>query len=236
MQRFHFPTLNNQEILVISNDNEIYHQLTKVLRSKIWEEIIFFDWCNYFDLTYKIKSIDKKEISFDLKEKREKRDNKELSLNIYQCIPNKQEKIELILQKWVEVWYNSFYFFKSERSQNLKITDNKIERFKKIITEAVEQSGRNIIPELHFLEKIDFKNIKWENIYFHTDKTNAKKLKELEIKNWKANIFVWPEWWFSESEVNIFNKNWFIKVNLWDYIFRTETAWIVVGFYLLENI
>ena len=235
MQRFHFPTLNNQELLIIANSNDIYHQLTKVLRSKTWEEIILFDWNNFFDYSYKIESIEKKSISLKLTNKIQKPTENQIILNLYQSIPNKQEKVELILQKWVEVWYNSFYFFKSERSQNLKINENKIERFKKIITEAVEQSGRNIVPKLHFLEKIDFKTIKWLNIYFHTDKTNAKKLKSLDIKSWKANIFIGPEWGFSDNEISIFNKYWFQKVNLWNSILRTETAWIVVWFYLLEN-
>ena len=236
MQRFHFPALNNQELLIISNDNDIYHQLTKVLRINTWEEIIFFDWSNLYDYVYKIDSIEKKSIGFKLIKKLSKLSKNNLEINLYQSIPNKQEKIEYILQKWVEVWYNSFIFFKSERSQNLKINENKIERFKKIITEAVEQSGRNVLPELHFLEKIDLKSTKWQNIYFHTDKTKAKKLKELNIKEWKINIFIWPEWGFSDNEIIVFEKNNLTKINLWDYILRTETAWIVVWFYLLENV
>jgi 16S rRNA (uracil1498-N3)-methyltransferase len=235
MQRFHFPTLNNQQLLIISNDTDIYHQLTKVLRTKTWEEVIFFDWNNFFDYIYKIESIEKKSITLKLINKIQKSIENPLDINLYQSLPNKQEKIELILQKWVEVWYNSFCFFKSERSQNLKISENKIDRFKKIIIEATEQSSRNIVPELHFLKKIDFKSIKWNNIYFHTDKNKAKKIKELNIKNWKANIFIWPEWGFSNNEITIFDTIWFQKVNLWDSILRTETAGIVVWFYLLEN-
>ena len=236
MQRFHFPTLNNQEIITISNNKDLFHQLTKVLRTKIWEEIIFFDWSNLYDYTYKIESIEKKSMSLKLTNKIQKSTKNQIALNLYQSLPNKQEKIELILQKGVEVWYTNFFFFKSERSQNLKLSENKIERFNKIVIEAVEQSGNNIIPELHFLEKIDFRNIKWDNIYFHTDKTNAKKLKELDIKSKKANIFVWPEWGFTDNETINFDKIWFQKANLWDSILRTETTWIVVWFYLLQNI
>jgi 16S rRNA (uracil1498-N3)-methyltransferase len=236
MQRFHFPTLNNKELLIISNDNDIYHQLTKVLRINTWEEVIFFDWSNLYDYIYKVDFIEKKSIGFKLIKKLPKQSENNLEINLYQSIPNKQEKIEYIIQKWVEVWYSSFIFFKSERSQNLKINENKIDRFKKIITEAVEQSGRNITPEIQFLEKIDLKSTKWQNIYFHTDNNKAKKLKELNIKEWKINIFIWPEWGFSENEIDVFDKNWFQKVNLWDFILRTETAWIVVWFYLLENL
>ncbi|NDK07948.1 RsmE family RNA methyltransferase [Candidatus Gracilibacteria bacterium] len=236
MQRFHFPTLNNQEIITISNNKDLFHQLTKVLRTKIGEEIIFFDGSNLYDYTYKIESIEKKSMSLKLTNKIQKSTKNQIALNLYQSLPNKQEKIELILQKGVEVGYTNFFFFKSERSQNLKLSENKIERFNKIVIEAVEQSGNNIIPEIHFLEKIDFRNIKGDNIYFHTDKTNAKKLKELDIKSKKANIFVGPEGGFTDNETINFDKIGFQKANLGDSILRTETTGIVVGFYLLQNI
>lgn len=236
MQRLFLPLINNENTVVITNSSPIYNQLTKVLRCKVSDEIIFFDWKKNLDLIYKIESITKQSIAFKLQKTVEKLDNSKININLYQSIPNKQEKIEYILQKWVEVWYNNFYFFKSDRSQNLKINENKIERFKKIITEAVEQSGRNVLPELYFLEKIDFKNIKWNNIYFHTDKNKANKLKDLNITDLKINIFVWPEWGFSDNEIELFEKNNLTKVNLWDYILRTETAWIVVGFYLMQNV
>ncbi|MFA5917789.1 MAG: RsmE family RNA methyltransferase [Candidatus Gracilibacteria bacterium] len=236
MQRFHFPTLNNKELLIISNDNDIYHQLTKVLRINTGEEVIFFDGSNLYDYIYKVDFIEKKSIGFKLIKKLPKQSENNLEINLYQSIPNKQEKIEYIIQKGVEVGYSSFIFFKSERSQNLKINENKIDRFKKIITEAVEQSGRNITPEIQFLEKIDLKSTKGQNIYFHTDNNKAKKLKELNIKEGKINIFIGPEGGFSENEIDVFDKNGFQKVNLGDFILRTETAGIVVGFYLLENL
>jgi 16S rRNA (uracil1498-N3)-methyltransferase len=233
MQRFFLDAQLWQEEIIL-NDEEIFFQLTKVLRSKVWDKIIFFDWKVYIDFVYKILSIDKKNIIFSL-ENKIKKESEDLSLNLYQSIPNKIDKIELILQKWVEVWYKSFYFFRSERSQDLRLSDNKIERFKKIVIEAVEQSWRNVIPEIFFLDKLDFKNIFWEKLYFHTESENSKKLRELEIKRDCINIFVWPEWGFSEKEVKSFEENWLIKVNLWNNILRTETAWMVVWFYFVQK-
>ncbi|MDF1682326.1 MAG: 16S rRNA (uracil(1498)-N(3))-methyltransferase [Patescibacteria group bacterium] len=46
-------------------------------------------------------------------------------------------------------------FFKSERSQNINLSENKIERLNKIIIEAVEQSGRSKIPELAFVDDLN---------------------------------------------------------------------------------
>lgn len=233
MQRIFLDTnLGDKEIIL--NDKEIYHQLTKVLRVKVWDNVIFFDWIKCEDFIYEIKSIDKKNIIFSFKEEKEKQ-FEELKINLYQSLPNKIDKIELIIQKWVEVWYSSFNFYKSERSQNLNISDNKIERFKKIILEAVEQSGRNIVPEINFYDKLILEDIKWQNIYFHTENDKSKKLEDIEIDEKCVNIFVWPEWWFSEKEILEFDKKGFLKVNLWENILRTETTWIVVGFFLLQK-
>jgi RsmE family RNA methyltransferase len=45
-------------------------------------------------------------------------------------------------------------FFRSKRSQKLNLSENKIERLKKIIIEASEQSNRNIVPELIIFDDI----------------------------------------------------------------------------------
>ena len=50
------------------------------------------------------------------------------------------------------------------------------------------------------------------------------------------NIFIWPEWWFSEEEVKRFEEKDFARIYLWNRILRTETAWIVVGFTLGQMI
>jgi 16S rRNA U1498 N3-methylase RsmE len=63
---------------------------------------------------------------------------------------------------------------------------------KKIIIEAVEQSGRNKIPELNISDEISFVKLKNdENIYFHTDFLDSTNIKNLEINyTKKINVFV----------------------------------------------
>lgn len=236
MQRF-FLEINilwNSEIIL--DDEKIIYQLIKVLKSKIWDEVIFFNWINFVDFKYKIIAFNKKNIIFSFIEKVEKlKENYKLVL--FQALPNKIEKIEEIIKKWTEIWYSEFNFFKSERSQNLKLLNSKLERFNKIIKEASEQSNRNIVPRFNFFQKLDFRNISWNNIFFHTDISNSQKINELNINfNKNINIFIWPEWWFSKEENDFFIKNNFIKVNLWWNILRTENTSIVVWFYLLQHI
>ncbi len=237
MQRFYnqdFPVL---EKIFISKDKDFINQLTKVLRSKPWDKIILFNWKDNFDYIYEISHLEKRSVLLNKLEKIEKEKNNKFEINLFQAFVNKLSKIELILQKWVEVWINNFYFFSWERSQYFPISENKKERFKKIIIEAIEQSGQNKIPSLNFSEiNFEEKNTKNLNLFFHTKNNNSKTLNEIKIKNYeKINIFVWPEWGFSETEINNFLQKDFTQVYLWKNILRAETVWIALWFYFRQK-
>jgi len=235
MQRFFLEINILWQKEIILNNNEIIFQLTKVLRSKVWDEVLFFNWKTFFDYKYKITSIDKKNIIFSFVEKIVK-DIEEKKLVLFQSIPNNLGKIEEIINFWTQVWFIEFNFFKSERSQYLKLGENKIDRFKKIIKESSELSNRNIIPKLNFLEKLDFSKITWEKVFFHTENEKSIKLKDLSLDlTQNINIFIWPEWGFSQKENDEFIKNWCKKVNLWSHILRTQVAPIVVWFFIWQS-
>ena len=261
MQRFYIPNFTKQEIFILNDKDaprafptgHIFHQLTKVLRVREWEKIIFFDWVKNLDFTYEIIEIAKKEIKLIFIEEIEKNSELDFELNLFQAMPNKLEKIEYILQKWVEIWYKKFVFYRSERSQKLVISEKKLNRLYKIMVEALEQSWRNLIPTFN-LEAEDFKwkflsNFEWDDymevwkeaIFLHTENWKSQKINKY-IENLsknsikKQNIYVWPEWGFSGKEIEYFEKNNFTRIHLWNRILRTETAWIVVGFTLWQMI
>lgn len=237
MQRFYFPDLLTTNFTFVLTDNDMIHQLVKVLRVKIWEKIIFFDWNDSYDYIFQIKQINKKDIVLEQVWRENKNTEIDFELNLYQSLPNKMDKIELILQKWVEVGIKNFVFFRSERSQKLLISDNKIDRLNKIIVEAIEQSGRNSMPELVILDKYDFSPLKNDqNIIFHTKSEDTVSLKNLELDYSKnINLFVWPEWGFSDDEIKNFKRIFWKKVHLWDRILRTETTGIVTSFFIIQN-
>ena len=70
----------------------------------------------------------------------------------------------------------------------------------------------------------------------HTKDENYIKLSEIKAKSWeKINIFIGPEWWFSDEEIEIFQKNNFQKIFLWNRILRTETVGFTVAFFIIQN-
>ena len=231
MQRFYIKDFIKKENISIK-DMYLINQMIKVLRVKVWDSFIVFDWEKQSDYLYEISKIEKREINARLIKEIEKKREKKNKINLYQSITNKYEKIEYILQKWVEVWIYEFNFFRGDRSQKLNISENRLERFKKIIIEAVEQSGWNKIPELVIKENLEIKNEN-KTIFFHTKENNSKKLKDIENKE-NINLIVWSEWGLSEEEIKDFKDKWYEKVYLWENILRTETVWVVVWFFLIN--
>lgn len=229
MHRFYNPNVKGEKNFTLE-EVEIIHQITKVFRSNVWDEYIFFNGKEYTDYIYKLEEIEKKKLVFSLV-KEIKKSNIENDIHLYQAIPNKTQKIEYIIQKGVEIGINSFIFFEAERSQKLHLSENKIERYVKIAIEALEQSNGNILPHIEFMKELP--EIMGENILFlHTDIKKAKSLKEAKNIGTGTQIMVGPEGGWSEREVEEFTKKKYTQVYLWERIMRTETVSSVVAFYI----
>ena len=57
MQRFHYNTDLKKDLFI--EDKDFFHQISHVLRSKIWDNIILFN-STWFDYIYSISEITKK--------------------------------------------------------------------------------------------------------------------------------------------------------------------------------
>lgn len=231
MQRFYRENLQEEFFI---DDKIFINQILKVLRWKLWEKYIFFDGKVQKDFIYKLSKIEKNKIFFKKETEISKNVEINFCLNVFCALPNKIEKIELICQKLTEIWVSKIIFFKAKRSQKIFLNDNKIDRIKKIIVEATEQSFRNFVPEFEILDNLDLQKINWQKIFFHTKNENAKLLKNMDFEE-EINIFVWPEWWFDELEVQNFEKNNFERVYFGDRILRMETSAITSAFYIVQN-
>lgn len=230
MHRFYYSSLPWEKAFSLT-DTEIYHQIVKVFRAEIGDMFCFFNGVDPIDYVYEIEAIEKKCIQFVLKEKLQKEQSKK-QIILIEALPNKAQKLEYIIQKWVEIGIDTFVFFPSERSQKLPLSENKKERYEKIAIEALEQSGGNILPSISF-EKSFPENLEGNILFFHTGKDNTKLLKEATIMGTGTHILVvWPEGGWSEREVEKFKEKKYTQVYLWSNILRCETVSSVVAFYL----
>ena len=215
------------------------NHIANVLRMKPGEELLISakgDW----DYLCKIVDIETDRVNLKVLESMEQR---ELPVNItlLQGIP-KSDKLEMIIQKAVELGVNEIIPVKTKRvvvKIDEKKVDTKVNRWNAIAESAAKQSKRSIIPKVHEPMSIDnaleivkdfgVKLIPYENAD-GIDKT--RKILDGMDKTKEIAVFIGPEGGYEEAEVERIKNSGFEVITLGKRILRTETA----GLALLSNI
>ncbi|MEI6672153.1 MAG: RsmE family RNA methyltransferase [bacterium] len=141
---------------IIVNDTELLAQLRKVLRARIGDHI-------WIQSPQDEKTKIRYEISITLwdnkmfegtivHEQQHTLGNEKTTMLV--AMPNKWDKVELIVQKLTECGLDQIVFWPSERSIIRTWNPKKEERLQKIIQEAVEQSRGRKLPKLVFATDI----------------------------------------------------------------------------------
>ena len=215
-------------------EDEQFHYLSNVRRFCVGDEINIFDGLGN---SYKarIDNIDKKSIrGIILSSKTLVLPDKKISL--YTAIP-KGERFDWLIEKASEIGISKIVPVIYVRSVVKELSENKLERYKKISISASSQSWRADIMPIEkpvkfdeVIEKIcDEKNtlnvLPWES---EEEKSILSLLKgNKDIKN--INIFIGPEGGFDKTEIDVAVKNGFKTVTLGKNILRVETAAIVAS-------
>ncbi len=142
----------------------------------------------------------------------------------------KSDKLEFVLQKGVEIGVSAFVPFTCERCVVSKPGDSKIDRWRKIVREAAEQSKRCLLPLLH--PAVTFQRaceqagstsmILWEA---EERQSLSTVLRSHAFKNAdNISLFIGPEGGFTASEVEYAGAHGIIPVGLGRRILRAETA------------
>ena len=214
--------------------DEQFHYLSNVRRFSVGDEINIFDGLGN---SYKarIDNIDKKSMKGTiLSSKTLVLPNKKISL--YTAIP-KGERFDWLIEKTSEIGISKIVPVIYSRSVVKELSENKLERYKKISISASSQSWRadimTIEKPVNFNETVeklstqkDTLNIlPWES---EEEKNILGILNEnKDIKN--INIFIGPEGGFDKTEIDIAIKKGFKTVTLGKNILRVETAAIVAS-------
>ena len=151
--------------------------------------------------------------------------------------PLKNDKIEYLIQKLTELGVSNIILFNSERNiakiKKDKV-DSKLNRWNKIIKEAAEQSKRNIIPDItyvdslrdliKFSENYDYKVVAYEKESVNEDNINLKKLLTSDLNNKDVIAVFGSEGGLSEQEIDSLIDGKFDVIGLGKRILRAETA------------
>ena len=220
--RLYFPD-KIQSDLSSHLTNEQTHYVKDVMRLKIGDKLSVFNTLGEWSAT--IESYEKNGVKIKIMEKVRDKDNEK---NIWLAFsPIKQNPLNFIIQKGTELGVQKFIPILTERSMVREIN---IERIKKIIVEASEQSNRISVPEINKPELL--KNFlsqfpKNGSLIFCDINSNQNSLKNILEKNIDDPIciLVGPEGDFSENERKmIIDLNQTTSISLAKNILKSETA------------
>ena len=223
---------------VISEKEEpdIFYQLSRVLRARPGDGVILqanSDSPPVFQYLFRIRELKKNGIPVEFISKEINGNELGFQLNLWVCLPNKPDKLEMIIQKAVELGASKIFLFESDFSQfkhNLRM-----ERLEKIAWEAAEQAERAIVPEVtekgklgNFINGAADNEIK--NVLVAMERADTKPL-NLTLSDFSGSkeisILVGPEGGFSENEKILIKEKGLTTFSLGKRILRMETAVIM---------
>lgn len=225
MTRIYQPVSIIENSIMTLDDNAFNH-LIRVLRMKTGENIILFDGTNHITPAT-IHEINKKSVT--VKTATTLLDNRESPLKIHlgQVI-SRGEKMEFTIQKSVELGVTSITPLLSERcgvKLDAERLDKKVNQWQKIVISACEQCGRNIIPVIHPVMKLE----NWcanlnsgLRLNLHPKATHG--IKHLPTGQTDISLLIGPEGGLSDDEINMTHQYQFTDILLGPRILRTETA------------
>jgi 16S rRNA (uracil1498-N3)-methyltransferase len=227
MHRFFIPKdWFEQDNITITG--EPLHQISYVLRLKPTDRIIVLDNCGW-EFEVEIERITKEQVKGKVLNKTRGQGEPTVKITLYQALL-KTDKFELVLQKGVELGVTAFVPFVSERCVTRKASASKIERWRKIIREAAEQSERLVLPILQPLVSFSevCQSVK-QPVLLLWEEEKRVSLKEIlqtpPFKNATAlNLFIGPEGGFPASEVELAKRQGIVIASLGKRVLRAETA------------
>ena len=203
-------------------DKDLVHRIRNVLRLKKEDFLYVFDGQGK-EYLYGIEAIAKKSVLIkrDSLSKSSSAPGRRIILGFPLA---KEDKIDFILQKATELGVGGFIPFACKRCLKVKVSDEKLERWKRIITEALRQSERLWMPSLK--EVLDFQEITSVSykVKLVASVKGEKVSSILDGQEEEVFVLVGPEGDFSPSEYNQLGQSNFKFLKLSSHILRVETA------------
>ncbi len=243
MHRFFVTTDNLHEKHVILTGPQA-HQICDVLRMKPGEKIIVLDNTGY-ECTVVLGKVVRQEVAGQVISRRKCEAEPKARITLYQSLLAR-EKFELVLQKCTEIGVVCFVPVVTQRCIIRRadtVTPKKMSRWRSIITEAAEQSGRGRIPRLE--DAVNFTDAVsgldgFDCRLIGSLEANESGLREI-IRTGNAEpseiaLFIGPEGGFTEDEIALSRSKGTASFSLGKRILRTETAAVVASALILYEL
>lgn len=200
--------------------------MKNVLRKRVGERIILFNGSGK-ECMAEIKKFFRDKVEVEILEIMESTTEPKIFVSLF-CSILKRVNFEFAVQKATEIGVKEIIPLICKNTVKLGLN---LERMRKIIKEAAEQSGRGILPTIsepiNFREAIErVKNSELKILFDSSGKDFFKVFKKAK----KISIFVGPEGGWIKEEIELAKKEKFEVSNLGKLNLRSETAAIVSSF------
>ena len=222
---YHPTSLNSLTSCALSEDGA--NHVGRVLRMQPGDQLELFDGSNHIYQAV-INAITKKSVDVDILSRQLDDRESPLAIHLGQVI-SRGERMEFTIQKSVELGVNVITPLWSERC-GVKLDgermEKKIQQWQKIAIAACEQCGRNKIPEIRPLMKLQ----QWCAEQDDTLKLNLHPRATHSIRTLPAipaagvRLLIGSEGGLSPQEIAQTEQQGFVEVLLGKRVLRTETA------------
>ncbi len=222
---YHPESLENQSQCQLSEDAA--NHVGRVLRMQVSEKLELFDGSNYI-YPAEITESSKKTVSVKILDRQLDDRESPLKIHLGQVI-SRGERMEFTIQKSVELGVNVITPLWSERcgvKLDAERMEKKIQQWQKIAIAACEQCGRNVVPEIRPMMKLQ----DWCAEQDGTLKLNLHPRANYSIKTLPqipaagVRLLIGSEGGLSPQEIQQTKQQGFTDILLGKRVLRTETA------------
>lgn len=208
-------------------DSELASQLKNVLRLKANDKIILTNG-RRGEATARIVKFAKNAVEVEIERVDRNQNEPHVRTVLYAAIL-KRENFELVVQKATEIGISEIVPLQTERIVKQRVNP---ERLARIVKEAVEQSGRGIVPTIAepatLAEALLHSRKNDTNLFFDL---NSDPVGRHPIRGDRVGVFVGPEGGWSEAERGAAREEEGVRlVSLGDLTLRAETAAVIAAY------
>ena len=244
MRRFFVPPglLADREVNL---PPELARRLATVLRLKRGERLVLADGAGR-DYEVELTAVSPRAATAAVVAERPSPPEPSLELVLYQSLIRPQ-RFELVLEKGTELGVSRFVPLLSGRARVRtpgpagEGGSQRMQRWRRIVTEAAEQSGRGRVPAIDppslFEDAVrsapGLRLLPWEG---ERSQGLRSYLRSLGDRPLAASLFIGPEGGFAEDEVRLAREAGCVPISLGPRILRSETAGIVAAALVMHEL
>lgn len=238
MRRFFVPegTLGGSEITL---SGDLAHRLTRVLRMKRGDRVVLSEG-GAVEYEVKLTGVSPKTITAETVVEQRAPAEPAVEVVLHQSLI-RANRFDLVLEKGTEIGVARFVPLVPARGQiqDDEASGNRMDRWRRVIVEAAEQSGRGrppaIDPPVRFEDAVGsapgLRLLPYEG---EGGQPLGAYLRSISERPDAVSIFIGPEGGFEPAEVDLARNEGLMPVTLGPRILRSETAGIVAAALALE--